>query len=168
MWQPKRILVPLDGSPLAEEALPVAQSLAQTYDAEIVLVRVLDISVPADLIGYPEALWMREALQENHREVQRYLEGKQGALQQVGINTRVQVFDTSPAEEILFAARNDEIDLIVMSSHGRGGDTRWTSGSVADKVMQHSPCPVLLIRRQVQPNATQHRTAASRSLRVET
>ena len=69
-------------------------------------------------------------------------------LRDAGIRTRIQVFDTSPAEEILFAARNEAIDLIVMSSHGKGGDTRWTSGSVADKVMQHSPCPVLLIRKQ--------------------
>jgi len=148
MWQPKRILVPLDGSSLAEEALPVAQSLAEIYSAEIVLVRALDVSVPAELVTYPEAHWIREALQESHREVQRYLEEKQSALDHAGIQTRVQVFDTSPAEEILFAARNEAIDLIVMSSHGRGGDARWTSGSVADKVMQHSPCPVLLLRKQ--------------------
>lgn len=148
MWQPMRILVPLDGSSLAEEALPVAQSLAEVYSAEIVLVRVLDVSVPAELVTYPEAHWIREALQDSHREVQRYLEEKQNALGTAGVRTRIQVFDTSPAEEILFAAHNEAIDLIVMSSHGKGGDTRWTSGSVADKVMQHSPCPVLLIRKQ--------------------
>lgn len=148
MWHPKRILVPLDGSALAEEALPVAKSLAGVYDADIILLRVLDVAAPSDLVSAPEALWMREALQENHREVQRYLEDQQHQLAQEDIAVRLEVFDTSPAEEILFAARNDGVDLIVMSSHGKGGDTRWTSGSVADKVMQHSPCPVLLIRRQ--------------------
>jgi nucleotide-binding universal stress UspA family protein len=148
MWEPKRILVPLDGSALAEQALPVAQSLAKAYGAEVILLRVLDVAVPAELVTYPEAHWVREALQANHREVQRYLAEKQIALDQAGVDVRVQVFDTSPAEEIMFAARNEAIDLIVMSSHGRGGDTRWTAGSVADKVMQHSPCPVLLIRKQ--------------------
>lgn len=148
MWELKRILVPLDGSALAEQALPVAQSLAETYGAEVILLRVLDVAVPAELVTYPEAHWVREALQETHREVQRYLAEKQIALDQAGVDVRVQVFDTSPAEEILFAARNEAVDLIVMSSHGRGGDARWTAGSVADKVMQHSPCPVLLIRKQ--------------------
>jgi universal stress protein A len=56
------------------------------------------------------------------------------------------VRSASPAEDILLVAADEKIDLIVISSHGKGGPSRWTAGSVADKVMRHSPCPVLLVR----------------------
>jgi nucleotide-binding universal stress UspA family protein len=58
------------------------------------------------------------------------------------------VRDASPAESIIDAATAEVVDLIVMSTHGRGGLARWTFGSVADKVARHSPCPVLLVRQR--------------------
>ena len=70
MWSVKRILVPLDGSELAERALPVAASLALKYDSEIVLLRVLDAPVPAEVGSYPENHWANEALQQSHHQVQ--------------------------------------------------------------------------------------------------
>ena len=146
MWSVKRILVPLDGSELAERALPVAASLALKYDSEILLLRVLDAPIPVEAGSYPESHWANEALQQSHHGVQTYLDSKRHTLTAAGIPVRQLVFDTAPAEEILFAAKNEAVDLIVISSHGQGGSARWTSGSVADKVMQHSPCPVLLIR----------------------
>ena len=148
MWKIERILVPLDGSGLSERALPVAESLAEKYGAEIVLLRVLDVPLPSRVVIHPESLWMQEALQENHREIERYLAERRMDLARKGIPAREVVFDTSPAEDILFVAQNEGVDLIVMSSHGQGGSSRWTSGSVADKVMRHSTCPVLLIRME--------------------
>ena len=59
---------------------------------------------------------------------------------------RALIRDTSPPEDILNVATAEEIDLIVLTSHGEGGLARWTFGSVADKVARHSPCPVLLVR----------------------
>lgn len=146
MWTIKRILVPLDGSALSERALPVAISLAAKYDAEVILLRVLDVPIPSRVVAHPESMWIQEALQDSHREAEHYLSNRRLDLRSEGIRVREVVFDTSPAEDILFVALNEEIDLIIMSSHGSGGATRWPAGSVAAKVMQHSPCPVLLIR----------------------
>lgn len=56
--------------------------------------------------------------------------------------------DRSPAEDILDVACAENIDLIVMSSHGKGGLARWTFGSVAERVARYSPCPVLLVRQR--------------------
>ncbi len=146
MWSIQRILVPLDGSTLSERALPVAESLANQYQAEIMLLRVLDLPMPTRVPAHPESLWIQEALQENHREIERYLASQRTALESRGIDIRVVVANAAPAEDILFVAESEAVDLIVMSSHGQGGSIRWGSGSVADKVMQQSPCPVLLIR----------------------
>ena len=63
---------------------------------------------------------------------------------------RILLRDTSPAEDIIDAAIAEDVDLIVMSTHGRGGLARWTFGGVADKVARHSPCPVLLVRQNLE------------------
>ncbi|RIK43864.1 MAG: hypothetical protein DCC57_17515 [Chloroflexi bacterium] len=148
-----RILVPLDGSELSERALPLAVALAQKFGGEVTLLRVLDVPPPGLGMRYPENHWMREALQYSHREAQEYLEARRAELAGQGVRTRVLVRDESPAEDILLVAADEKIDLIVMSSHGMGGPSLWTAGSVAHKVMLHSPCPVLLVRQS--PEQTQ-------------
>jgi nucleotide-binding universal stress UspA family protein len=144
----KRLLVPLDGSPLAERALPVAMSLAQKLDSTIILFRALEISAPSIPALYPDtALALaREAHEHVRAEVEEYLAAKAGELEGQGYDVETELRDEPPAEGILDTASAKEIDLIVMSTHGRGGLARWTFGSVADKVARHSPCPVLLVR----------------------
>jgi nucleotide-binding universal stress UspA family protein len=144
----KHILVPLDGSSLAEKALPVARVLAQKFDSQIILLRVLDIPNPTPPTSHPEVTigWVREAREYALQEAQSYLQAMQSELDRQGVATRVLLRDTSPAEDILDAVRTEGIDLIVMSSHGRGGSARWTFGSIAEKVTRHSLCPVLLVR----------------------
>jgi nucleotide-binding universal stress UspA family protein len=146
----KRILVPLDGSPLAERALPAALALAQKFGSQIILLRVLDIPVPTTPTSHPEVTigWVREARQQARQEAQGYLEAVQGELDRQAAKTRILLRDTAPAEDILDVADAEDIDLIIMSSHGRGGLARWTFGSIAEKVARHSPCPVLLIRQK--------------------
>jgi nucleotide-binding universal stress UspA family protein len=146
MYELRRILVPLDGSLESEQALPIATALAKQFDSEVLLLRVLDTPMPSLLESKAEALWIREAVQHRQRELELYLEAHQAALAQDGVQARHVVHDNSPAEDILWVAASEPIDLIVMTSHGEGGSTRWSSGSVADKVLQHSPCPVLLVR----------------------
>jgi len=147
MTELQRILVPLDGSALAEKALPLATCLAAKFASELILLRVLDLALPTPEIKYPENHWIREALQYSYREAQSYLDAQEMALQQQGFQVRTLVRDGPPPEDILAVAANEKVDLIVISSHGKGGPSPWTSGSVADKVMQHSPCPVLLVRQ---------------------
>jgi nucleotide-binding universal stress UspA family protein len=149
----QRILVPLDGSALSERALPLATALAQKFGSEIILLRVLDVPPPTLATRYPENHWMREALQASYREVQAYLDARRTELAGQGVAARVFVRDGAPAEDILLVAADEQINLIVMSSHGMGSPSPWAAGSVAMKVMQYSPCPVLLVRQS--PEETQ-------------
>jgi len=144
----KRILVPLDGSPLSEQALPVAMALAQKFGCETILLRVLDIPMPTAPTAHPEVTigWVREARAHAHQEAQSYLDARQQEVYRQGIEVRALMRDRSPAEDILQVADSEKVDLIVMSAHGQGGLARWTFGGVADKVARHSPCPVLLVR----------------------
>ena len=149
MTEFERIMVPLDGSPLAESVLPVATALAQKFGSRIILLRALDL--PPTVLRFrtgPPRRWVTEALRYNYEEVRDYLEARQGELCQQGFDVQILVRETSPAEDIIDAAVDDGVDLIVMSTHGRGGLARWAFGSVADKVVRHSPCPVLLIRQK--------------------
>ena len=148
MTEFKHILVPLDGSSLAERALPVARVLAQKFDSQIILLRVLDIPSPTPPTSHPEVTmgWAREVREHALQEAQSYLQAVQSELDRQGIATQILLRDTSPAEDILDVAGIEGIDLIVMSSHGRGGLARWAFGSVAEKVARHSLCPVLLVR----------------------
>jgi nucleotide-binding universal stress UspA family protein len=148
MTEFEHILVPLDGSSLAERALPVARVLAQKFDSQIILLRVLDIPSPTPPTSHPEVAigWVREAREHALREAQSYLQAVQSKLDRQGIAAQVLLRDTSPAEDILDVADTEGIDLIVISSHGRGGLARWAFGSVAEKVARHSLCPVLLVR----------------------
>ncbi len=144
----KRILVPLDGSPLAEKALPIAVTLAQKFGSTIILLRVLDIPTPSAPTSHLEITidWVMEARRYALQEAESYLDARQGEIHEQGIRVRALIRDTSPPEDILNVATAEEIDLIVLTSHGEGGLARWTFGSVADKVARHSPCPVLLVR----------------------
>ncbi|MEA3336639.1 MAG: universal stress protein [Chloroflexota bacterium] len=153
MTEFKRILVPLDGSPVSERALPAALTLAKKFESQIFLLRVLDIPSPTPPISHPEETmgwigWVQEARQQAHQEAQSYLEALQGELDRQGFKTRILLRDRAPAEDILDVVSAEAIDLIVISSHGRGGLARWMFGSVAEKVVRHSPCPVLVIRQQ--------------------
>lgn len=148
----ERILIPLDGSPLSEKALPHAVALAEKFDSELILLRAADLYTPLLATGDPEAAyWIAEAREEARQEAANYLEAQRETLRQAGYNVDILLCEGSPAEEIIEAAAKEAIDLIVMSTHGRGGVARWTFGSVADKVARYSCCPVLLIRQTEEP-----------------
>jgi nucleotide-binding universal stress UspA family protein len=146
----KTILVPLDGSLLSEKALPLATTLAQKFDSQLILVRALDFlhpSVMAPHLSTATAAALTEAYQETYEEAKNYLISWQDELRRQGFKTDILLRDTPPAEGILEAAETHPVDFIVMSTHGRGGVARWALGSIADKVVRHAPCPVLLVRQ---------------------
>ena len=147
MLELRRILVPLDGSELSERALPYAIALAKQFQSEVTLLRVVEAPFQAGATDSNVDHWAREALQHGYREAQSYLDTTEIELKKQGIHARTLVREESPAADILLAAKSENADLIVISSHGKGGSTQWTAGSVADKVMNHSPCPVFLVRR---------------------
>lgn len=143
----KRIVVPLDGSELAEQALGEAISLARKIDSPLHLIRVVDTyrtqSLPATGMALDYSM-LAELAEEEIEDATSYLQKKVDELQQQGLTATGDVLHGPIARQIVSAA--DEGDVIVMSSHGRTGIKRWFLGSVAEEVMRHASCPVLLHR----------------------
>jgi nucleotide-binding universal stress UspA family protein len=145
MKQYKHILVPLDGSELAELALADALSLAQLNEAEVVLLQVIS---PFEYIaGDTAPMGFVDELVKAHQDAAlRYLEEIIGREECRNLRVRLAVEIGIPAETIIDYAHREPIDLIVMATHGRSGLRRWVYGSVADKVLRGSDIPVLLVR----------------------
>ncbi|MCL4266288.1 MAG: universal stress protein [Anaerolineae bacterium] len=142
------LLVPLDGSKLAEAALPLALAIAGRFESTITLLRV--VNVPHFVVSSHDFPQLYVSLQEDMREeATAYIQLKQNDLMVSGyiINGRVAEGD-SVADIILDAADELGVDAIVMSTHGRGGIKRWVFGSVADKILQEAHVPILLVRAQ--------------------
>lgn len=142
----KKILVSLDGSKLAEKALPYAQHLAQKFEAELVLVRVLQLS--SDFFGIPPGVKIvREQVIRERVEAKCYLDRVLLQLRSMRLSAHAIIMDVHPpADAIVDLATEEAVDLIVISTHGRSGLSRWFHGSVASKVLQDAPCPVFLVR----------------------
>lgn len=144
----KKILVPLDGSKLAEVALAHVEQLAWELGSALVLLRVVR---PPRSVEHPRAEEMMALNREREsvfkHEAEKYLAARRGALRnkKIQVSTRI-IVSEAVADAILDFADQQRVDLIAMSTHGRSGLGRWVYGSVADKVLQGATCPVLLIR----------------------
>lgn len=139
------LLVPLDGSELAEAVLPMALAIAERFDSKITLLRVVNSPYYASA-GLEYAGFNATLLQEGVA----YLEAQQKKLQEAGFNAQVRLMEGDfIADTILDVADSLEVDAIAMSTHGRSGVRRWVFGSVADKVLQHARIPILLVRAGV-------------------
>ena len=140
--RPSRVLVPLDGSDLATTALPVASNLVSWLGGELFLLRVIVPTSPVYADGIPQAEIDREAERDVAR---RYLEEIGARLRDRGQNVKL-VDARGPAPAMIAAtAAEQNVDLIAMSTHGRGGITRLLMGSVATGVVQQASVPVLII-----------------------
>lgn len=153
----QRILVPLDGSAFAEQALHHAQQVAQPGQSEIHLLSVAPLLEDQSLAAvdlYPVYVY-RDYLVDHNAEKDRITAELAGYLEQVSARVKAAGFTPAPAirfgqpaEEIITYAAKSGCDLIAMSTHGRSGIGRWVYGSVADKVLRSSSVPVLLVRAQ--------------------
>ncbi|MBI5877662.1 MAG: universal stress protein [Chloroflexi bacterium] len=142
-----KILVPLDGSQLAESILPHVSTLALCGKAEVVLLRVH--VRPVNTYGMLDAGDLPltpEDEQADRRKALDYLKTVAQSLIAAGVPARPLVCDGTVAEAILQIADAEGADLIAMSTHGRSGIARWLIGSDANKVMHGARVPVLLIR----------------------
>ena len=150
----KRILVPLDGSPRAERALPVAARIARTSGGTVVLLCVASIPAeyaPAMYASYvaQTPFYAQKLLDAETAKARYYLADIAQSEHLAGIKIETEALPGSAAPTILaIASRDDEqlIDLIILYSHGRTSFRRWALGSVAQKVARHSPVPVLILR----------------------
>ena len=164
----ERLLVPLDGSELAETVLPHVAELGQGCASEIVLLRVIpppgdgtralyeSLRLDMPVAPRPELVEGRTVVQHpiyREREMAslqadatRSLARAKERLSEAGVEARMEVLFGRPAERIVDYARSEQVDLIAMVTHGRSGFRRRVFGSVAEKVLRTTTLPVLLVR----------------------
>lgn len=159
----ERILVPLDGSELAEAVLPYVEDIARRRETELILLRVVPVpqdatiasifqpsmSLPGtadDEVLARHPIYREQEIESLRSETERSLARAKERLGQVVSKVRVEVTIGRPARKIVDFAEREEVDLIVISSHGRTGFGRWVFGGVADRVLRATTIPVLLIR----------------------
>jgi nucleotide-binding universal stress UspA family protein len=144
----KTVFVPLDGSGLAEKILPHVLPLAKKLAMETQLLRAYSLPQEYHLVG--DGLYMQPIAEQKEvvrNEAAVYLDGKVETLQAEGFPRVIATaIDGDPAEVIIDLAQKTPESLIAMCTHGRSGIGRWMLGSVAEKVIQHSKNPVLLLR----------------------
>jgi len=140
----KKILVPLDGSDLARKALDQAEQLAPLFGAEIILFQVVPF---LPIYGSPEMVTPLIVDEKQRESAERYLNSLAETLRQKGLKVSASVkTGQQVAVEIIDFAKESGADLIIMSTHGRSGITRWVLGSIALKVLTRAETPILLIR----------------------
>jgi nucleotide-binding universal stress UspA family protein len=151
----RHILIPLDGSKHAESILGPALALGEATGAAYTLLRVVE-PVPVlgyDVFGYAQAGTDIAVVEELRHQAVGYLEGVAGRLRGRGLHVRTLVLvNPSPAGAILTETAPELHDLVALETHGRGGPARLLLGSVADKVIRGSACPVL-VHRSPEPDA---------------
>jgi len=136
----EKILVPLDGSELAEVALPYAEEMGWRISSEVTLLQVSET-------GESQRFHEHEIyLQREASIVKRNIAHHLGKEQEENIGVKSVVTEGYPAEEIVDYAEKSDIDMVIMATHGRTGVRRWALGSVADKVVRAASQPVVLIR----------------------
>jgi nucleotide-binding universal stress UspA family protein len=146
-----RFLVPVDGSDLAEQALPHVEQLARSAGAEVTL---LYVEAPPELgADHGPSATVRA---QKRKDILDYLGTLLPGLAEAGVEVKRQIHTGYPAEEIVRGAAHRNMDLVIMSSHGRTGIARATLGSVADRVLRTSPAPVMLIPAHVRSEAPAH------------
>jgi len=140
------VLVPLDGSDYAELALEPARAIAEAMGARITVIAVA--------LRFPESRIHVPALDAQARErTEAYLQEVSSRLGAPGVPVDLEARQGVPAVEILAAAREHDVDLIVMTTHGARGSTGTTLGSTAWRVVQEAVCPVLLTRARASTGA---------------
>lgn len=140
-----KIIVPLDGSPIARRALLDAVNLARIADGVVRLVTVIETPV-MQLEGYGEVvgtLDVHEMLKEKYTEM---LKDEALKLKNQGIRAEWEIMEGHPHEEIVKACQDNGADMVVMTTHGRTGIAHFIMGSVAERVVRSAPCPVLIVR----------------------
>jgi nucleotide-binding universal stress UspA family protein len=145
----KRILVPLDGSPLAERALGVAAGLARSTEVTLILVQALTLPVEYGSPFMPQVVPF--SIGERAPRAEAYLTRLASLPMLSGLPIETAVLSEAPALSILNAVKDYRADMIVMTSHGRTGMSHWVFGSVAEHVAREATVPVLVLREHELP-----------------
>ncbi len=154
----ERILVPLDGSDMAELALPFAEEIAGKLGSEIVLLHISESPLPDQRRALQ--FYIQQAAETTGQHAQTHID----AASEWAVCVRPVTMSGRPATEILDYAERENIGLIVMATHGRSGVKRWLLGSIASKVVRAAECPVVLIRGTTPQDELRERGALKRVL----
>ncbi|MBI4639055.1 MAG: universal stress protein [Candidatus Tectomicrobia bacterium] len=136
----KRILTPVDLSPLSEKALVYATTLAKALEAELIVLHILPMD---ELFKAQSAAEIGSQVQEASRRIEALLTKE---MRETIMTDTVVIHGNTPAEEIIREAQERQIDMIVMGTHGRTGLKHLLMGSVAEAVVRAAPCPVTCVR----------------------
>jgi nucleotide-binding universal stress UspA family protein len=146
----KKILVPLDGSKLAENVMSYVEELALKLNAEAVFISVTnraqgywpfeDPSQPNEVRMVPQGICTME------EQAAQYLDQTAKGLEGKGLKITKEVICGKTAKEIVFYANDNHCDLIIISSHGRGGLTKFTHGNIATKILKLASVPVMVVK----------------------
>jgi len=144
----QKIMVPLDGSELAECVLPHVEAIATGCEVkDVVFVRAVEpLQLPSgsEWLPTPEE---RQRIDSSHRsDAQDYLNELVGRLKYGGVNLQTEVIMGKAAEGLADYAEKNAVDLIVIATHGRSGVSRWVWGSVAGRILRSACVPVLMVR----------------------
>lgn len=137
----RNVLLPLDGSPLAECVLPHAVAIAAPFGARVTLLRVLEGGRVGDELVVDPLDW-----QIWRAEGQAYLSEVAVRLQEVGLETETVLLEGQSAERIVEYIHNHDVDMTIISSHGWSGVSAWNIGSVAQKIFMHTRSSTLIVR----------------------
>ncbi|MBI4525573.1 MAG: universal stress protein [Deltaproteobacteria bacterium] len=140
------LIVPLDGSPLAEKALRYSLELARNLKLELVLLRVYGLPTSTYYVSDEYTPDLGQLTEQVREEARKYLESKVETLRGEGLEKCSSLLlQGDAAEEIIDTARKTQGNLVAMCTHGRSGLSRWVLGSVTERVVLHSGDPVLVI-----------------------
>lgn len=147
----KKILVPLDGSETAEQILPYVMDHARICNSEVVLVRVCESPfITADYPGASMQLsWKEHVVRVTtywQQQCSRYLEDVEGRFVDQGINIKSEALMGDVPHELSTYIESNHFNLVAMTTHGRSGVKRWVLGSVAEKILDGTSVPILLVR----------------------
>lgn len=152
-WPRRKLVVPLDGSKVAESVLPHLEALAKQKGLDGIEVLLLQVSEPPEIQSdYPASMpltWeehVKEETARRKRGAEQYLATVEKRLKDAGLNARSEALVGKPAQVIVDYCSKDGFNLIVMATHGRSGLSRWAFGSIAERVLQGTTSPIVVIR----------------------
>jgi len=143
----QKIMVPLDGSQVAECVIPHIEMIAGKSGTGVELVTVIEplvIPTRGQIALSDDDIKQIDA--EGRKEAHKYLDQVALRLKQAGVNARVVILTGKAADSLVRYANNNEVDLIIMATHGRSGISKIFWGSVAEKILRATAIPVLLIK----------------------
>ena len=141
----KRILIPLDGSSIAEQALATALSLVEQFESELFLLRVVMPLPKSYRAGAASAAAIEAAERESVLEAADYLDGIAAGIREKGLAVQLATRLGNPSKAIIEFVQQNQIDLVVMCTRGQTGPARWLLGSVTDHVVRGSSVPVVVV-----------------------